>query len=117
MDAGSAFKVAGPTLAVLGSFAVSPPGTLINLPGDWSLLATNRSATNDAYLAYGATSAAVTSAIVPIVGTPSAGTQNVIPLPHGTTQTFSFSGPTFIGVIVPTANATIDITPGVIGSV
>lgn len=124
MDSGSAFKPVGPTVAILGSFAVQPPGTLIGLSGDWSLLVFNRSTTVDAYLAYGASSGAVSGAVVPVVSTPAAppaagspSLQNVLPLPRGTIQTFTFSGPTFVGAIAGSGNATIDITPGVLGGV
>lgn len=124
MDAGTAFKPVGPTVAILGSFAVSPPGTLIGLTGDWALLVFNRSTTIDGYLAYGPSSAAVTGAVIPAVSTPApapvaggANIQNVLPLPRGTIQTFTFSGPTYIGAITGSGNTTIDITPGVLGGV
>lgn len=124
MDAGAAFKPVGPCVALFGSFGVSPPGTLVNLTGDWALLVFNRSTTADAYLAYGPSSDAVTGSIVPVVSTPAApaaagltSLQNVLPLPRGTIQTFTFSGPTSFGVVMGSGNTTIDITPGVLGGV
>ena len=120
MDAGTAFKPAGPTVAILGSNA-APSAFYMNMTGDWALIAFNRSTTVDAYLAYGPTSAAVASASVPLVSAPAPADtpnpQNLLALPRGTIQTFTFSGPTFLGGITATGNATIDITPGALGGV
>lgn len=114
MDSGSAFKPFGPAVALLAS-TTAPSGTLVNLTGDWALLAFNRSTSVDAYLAYGSSSGAVASAVVPVVGSPGGTTQNVIPLPRGTIQTFTFSGPTFLAGVTGSGNTIIDITTGALG--
>lgn len=111
-DVQTPFRPTGPTFAILASNLVTPPGTLINLVGDWALMVYNRSTTQDAYLSYGPTSAAVNGSIIPLVSNPPVQTQNVLPLPHGSVQVFTFSGPTFIGANCAAGNTTIDITTG-----
>jgi hypothetical protein len=109
----SPFKVAGPCISILGS-TTAPSGTLINMVGDWTIHAFNRSTTQDAYLAYGPSSDVVTRATVPVVGEPAPPnlTRNVVPIPHATVQTFTFSGPTYFGAITAAGNVVIDLTPG-----
>lgn len=110
------FRVGGPCIALLGSSGNSASGTLINQNGDWSLIASNRSTTVDAYLAYGATSAVVASAVIPVPGLmppPGNNTQNVVPLKFREVQSFTFSGPTYFAVLVPPAGqAIVDIVSG-----
>jgi hypothetical protein len=96
---------------LLGS-TTAPSATLIGLSGQYTVHAYNRSATQDAYLAYGPTSAAVNSAVIPVVNNPPGVTQFVIPLPFRSVQTFTFSGPTFIGGLTAAGNVVIDITTG-----
>ena|ERR1700682_2875936 len=112
MDFQTPFRPSGPLIAVLGS-TTPPSGTLIAQTGDWCALIYNRSATQDGYLAYGPTSSNVAGAVIPVVGVPSApGTAQMVQLPRGSLQTFTFSGPTFFGGLTAAGNITIDITPG-----
>ena len=113
-DFQSPFRPAGPAVALLAS-DTAPSATLINLTGDWSALVYNRSTSQDAYLAWGPTSAAVNTAIIPLVGTPQPKnqTQNVVPIPHGAIQTFTFSGPTYFGGLATGGNTVIDLSPGI----
>lgn len=107
------FRNGGPTIAILGSFGVTPSALFINQAGDWSMIVSNRSAAQDAYLGYGATSAAAVSNVVPVTGlNPSNNSQNVNSVPFRTVQSFTFSGPTFFAVVVPATNAILDLTPG-----
>jgi hypothetical protein len=110
----SPLKPSGPCVSILGS-TTAPSGTLINMVGDFTLHAFNRSTTQDAYLAYGQSSAAIAGAVIPVVGNPAPpnATQNVLPIPHATVQTFTFSGPTFFGGLTAAGNVVIDLTPGV----
>ena len=110
MDMVSPFKVAGQAFAILGS-TTPPSGTLLNLFGDFTIHVFNRSTTQDAYLAYGASSSIVSSAQIPVLGAPPA-SQNVLPIPHATIQTFTFSGPTYFGGLTAAGNVILDITPG-----
>lgn len=107
------FKVGSACVAILGS-TTAPSGTLVNMVGDYTLYAFNRSTTQDAYLAYGPTSSIVNSAVIPVVNNPAPqnATQNVVPIPHQTVQTFTFSGPTFFGGLTAAGNVTIDLVVG-----
>lgn len=112
MDFQTPFRPDGRGRALFGSFAVSPPGTMVNRSGDWQALVYNRSATQDAYLAWGPTSDAVNTSIIPIAGEPGSLLTQVVPVPFRQMRAFTFSGPTFFGVITPAGNAVIDLIPG-----
>lgn len=114
-DFQSPFRPAGVARALLGSFGVSTQATLITRSGDWQALVFNRSSTQDAYLAYGPSSTAVAGSSIPLeTGLGNAATGHVVPIPSRSLQTFTFSGPTFFGILVPAGGNTaiIDITPG-----
>lgn len=115
MDFVAPFQPAGPMLSLLGSSSNSTAATLLAMQGPFTLLAFNRSAATDAYLVYGPNSGVVSGTVLPAVGAfpPSTGGPNLLPMPFRTSQTFTFQGPTFVGILIPgTGNAIIDITVG-----
>lgn len=113
-DFASPFRPGGPMISLLGSSSNSGAATLIGMPGDFTLLAFNRSGSFDAYLVYGPNSSVVAGTSMPVVGTgvPTGAGANLLQMPARTIQTFSLGGPTYIGVIVPLGNATCDFTAG-----
>ncbi len=109
------FQPGGPFVSLLGSSSNAGSAMLIAQAGAYSLLAFNRAATQDAYLAYGPNSTIVASATLPVVGAgpPPSGGPNLLPLPARTLQKFTFSGPTFVSIVIPgTGNAIVDLAPG-----
>lgn len=113
-DVASPFRPGGPMVSLLGSSSNAGSATLINMSGDFSLLAFNRSGSFDAYLAYGSSSSAVAGAVMPVVGVgvPTGSGANLLQMPARTIQTFTLGGPTFISVIVPAGNAICDFAAG-----
>lgn len=115
MDGFRPFKPGGPLISILAS-NTSPTGqTLIGLAGDWSLLIDSKpvvpgATPGDTYLAYGPTSAVVSVAVGPTIGAP--GTQNLVSIPAGSIQTFTFSGPTYFGGIGDRGQAKLDLLVG-----
>jgi len=112
MEAQAAFKPFGPMLRILAS-TTPPSATLFPYNGEWTLLVSNVSTTQDAYIVYGPTSAAVAGAVVPAIGGAPSPNAFMLPLPHFTNATYDFSGPTFIGGITPSGNVILDLVAGV----
>lgn len=111
-DAIAPFK---PSLSLcVNASTTAPSGTLINMVGDWTLLAYNRSQGQDAYLFAGPTSALIGSATIPAVNSPPLAAPGflALPIPQASLQCFTFSGPTFIGGATASGNAQIDIVVG-----
>lgn len=113
-DFSSPFRPGGPMITLLGSSTNSGSATFMPMQGDWALLAYNRGPF-DAYLSYGPNSSAVASAALPAVGAgvPNIGGANLLPMPVGSVQTFTFAGPTFLGIVIPIpGNALVDLSAG-----
>lgn len=101
-------------ITLLGSSNNSGAATLMPMQGDWAMLAYNRGP-SDSYLAYGPNSTIVASATMPAVGAgvPTTGGANLLPLPAGSPQTFTFAGPTFFGIVMPAlGNSLNDLSAG-----
>lgn len=113
-DFASPFRVSGALMTLLGSGSATGGATLMSMVGDGSVLLFNRSALTDAYLAYGPNSNVIASTVLPVVGAvpPASGGPNLLPLPARSLQTFTFSGPTFVGMLAPGGNALVDVVPG-----
>lgn len=106
------FQPGADMISLLGSSTNSGSATLINMPGPFTLMTFNRSGSFDAYLAYGPTSTAVASATMPAVGAGQQTGSRLLPLPARVEQPYTFSGPTFFGIVMPAGNAIVDLAPG-----
>lgn len=113
-DFASPFRPGSPMISLLGSSSNSGAATMIGMGGDFTALVFNRSGVTDAYLVYGQSSTAVASATLPVVGAgmPAGAGANMLQLPARSLQAFSFGGTTFIGILVGSGNAIIDIVTG-----
>lgn len=110
------FRPSPPAFCLNGSTPVQS-AAFVGMTGDWSLLVYNRSQSQDAYLSYGPTSTVVTANTIPTPGGAPVNTApnaagGVIPIPQGSLQVFTFSGPTFLCALVASGNAQLDCIAG-----
>lgn len=106
------FKPFGPMVKILAS-TTPPSGTFFSFQGDWNLLVSNDSTAQDAYLVWGASSTAVASATIPVVGAAPSSTAFMVPIAPGfTTTCYTFSGPIFVGGLTSSGNTSLDLVPG-----